>query len=302
MCIFGRTLLISLLALNYGFVSAEESKQRAQTISAIKTAPKKESPTNNTNPNENALNFTEVKCTTEAIILHPKNPEFRIIAQSGQEIVFQIPDKSITLQGTESKRRSRISEDLATIGIILTGGLDQTKGVGAKPPQPYCVSYAPSFKRSSVKLTSTNKQDGSSRTYQVTAGPAEHWYLSADLPITNIKQLQYDAESGEVTEKEKPASFYMGINYRIGDIFTNYHGHDRYNDLSFKLMLKASKNPGESMGIGISYNLDFAEVFIAQVWTKDNENISGKELGSTDATVAGISFNLTKGLEWLKGE
>ena len=54
------------------------------------------------------------------------------------------------------------------------------------------------------------------------------------------------------------------------------------------------------MGVGIGYNFKLMEVFVARVWTKDDQNVGGASIGTTASTIFGVSFNLTKGLEWTK--
>jgi hypothetical protein len=58
-----------------------------------------------------------------------------------------------------------------------------------------------------------------------------------------------DLVSENNTIKEQPASFYIGFNYKFGDVFTNYPVKKFYRDLSMKFLVKASSRPSESMGL-----------------------------------------------------
>jgi hypothetical protein len=56
------------------------------------------------------------------------------------------------------------------------------------------------------------------------------------------------------------------------------------------------------MGLGLGYNLGVVEVFVAHLWTKDDADVSGPTRGTTETTTYGISLNITKGIDWLKGD
>ena len=215
----------------------------------------------------------------------------------GDSIEFRVPNGTSSVTVSEEKRKPRIVEEIVTIVKAI-----REKEVEAIVPQEIiCASYVQKYKRSTITVTALDKGNKElAVSKELIAGPAEHLYLSADLPVTNIKQLTYDSSSSKVVEKEKPASFYLGVNYQVGDIFTDYPGSKFYKKLSLKLMLKASSKPSESMGIGIAYSFDAADIFAARIRTKDDPSVGGSSLGSTDATVIGASFNITKGIEWYK--
>lgn len=211
------------------------------------------------------------------------------------ELKFPIGTDAITIR--EEERQLRIAEEISTIIKAVSGDF---KNAEKSVAEQLCASYTQKYKRSTIKITAVdeNKKELAART--LIAGQEEHLYLSADLPISNIKQLTYDSSTNSVIEKEKPAAFYLGVNWQIGDVFEEYSGKEFYKKLSLKLMLKASSRPSESYGVGIGYSFDAVDVFAARLRTKDDSNVGVASLGYTDATVFGVSFNISKGLAWFK--
>lgn len=246
-------------------------------------------------------NITSADCLPfSALKLESGKSSMRLISSAGDLHYFYIEDTSDTAEGTEIRRNSRFTDDIETLKEVkdLLGGRMHMR----TPGSPYCVRYQQHFKRANLEVVTKKASGDAVGSYAIVVGPEEHFYITADMPITNVKQLTYDDKSGEVIEKEKPGAFYIGVNGRWGDLYTEYNGKEWYKNLSIKGLFKASKKPGESIGIGIGYNFEVFELFIAQIWTKDDEDISGLKIGATDATVVGISFNLSRGAEWLKGD
>lgn len=211
---------------------------------------------------------------------------------------FKVPTQTVSVSVSEEKRKPRIVEEIITIVKAIS---DMTVNAIPTPEPNKCVSYVQKYKRSTIKVTALDKDKNElAVSKSLIAGPEENLYLSADIPITNIKQLSYDSSTNTVVEKEKPSSVYLGVNWRLGDVFTDYPGSEFYKKFSVKFMLRASSKPSESMGIGLAYSFDAVDVFAARIRTKDDSSVGGQSLGYTDATVVGVSFNITKGLEWLK--
>ncbi|HHB93658.1 MAG TPA: hypothetical protein ENK88_00740 [Campylobacterales bacterium] len=161
------------------------------------------------------------------------------------------------------------------------------------------ILYKQGFKRASVQLATIDNQRNSTL-YNFKVGDIEHLYLTADMPITTIKELSYDKQNKSIYENEQPSLFYLGINYKIGDIYTNYTIDEFYRDLSIKAMMNISNKPTKSIGLGLGYHLtDGIEIFVARIWTQ-NENIIGESSGHTPTTTYGVSFDLNRGLEWVR--
>lgn len=151
--------------------------------------------------------------------------------------------------------------------------------------------------------TKTEAEDESleTRTTDLIAGPREMLYLSADLPVTKVKELQYDKASNQVTEKDAPENFYLGLNINpFYDVYTQHRSEVFYRNFSLKLLVKASSRPRESMGVGLGYRFGMMDVFVAHMRTQDDPDISSG--GGTSSTAAGVSFNISKAVDWLSGD
>lgn len=220
----------------------------------------------------------------------------RIITEGANELIAFTLGKEEdikTAKATETERETKFQSDLD----ILRDSADDLKKNETSPAveelKYICALWKTKYKRSELDIELNDK----SKTYMV--GPAEHLYLSADLPLENIKQLKLDSESGEPEEKEVPSSIYIGINARYGDVISNYGYSDIPNNISAKLLLKASSHPLDSVGIGIGYNFKGFEIFYARIGTLDSEDTNKSDLGRTYTNVFGVSVNISKGLKWI---
>lgn len=216
----------------------------------------------------------------------------------GTQLHFILPEGTAAVNITEEKRKSRIADEFTTILKAIKG--EELNFFSGPKGKRQCVTYRQKYKRSTVKIVALDLKKTEITTRTLTAGPREHMYLSADVPVTNIKQLTYDSSTSSIVEKDVPASFYLGINWQVGDVFTDYSEADFLNNFSVKFLLKASNKPSESIGVGLGYSFNAIDIFAARIRTKDDASVGGASLGHTDATVVGVSFNITKGLEWIK--
>ncbi|MDD5059065.1 MAG: hypothetical protein PHQ60_14445 [Sideroxydans sp.] len=248
------------------------------------------------------------ECDSESLIVLATNAEHPILngdrlplSGAGKKYIFYIGDYTqtdadkLTISIEETRRKSHIEDDVAQIAAYLKSQVKMLETFAEKPKH-ICIEYTTAFERSTIAIQIDSKPP-INRSF--IAGPEEHWSLSADMPVTNAKQLSYNPQTSSLVEKDKPVSFYLGLNYKLGDVYTNYDCRDWHN-LSAKFLFKASNTPNESMGLGIGYSFDFADVFIARVWTRDNENTGLASLGTTPSTMYGISFNVSKAISWLK--
>lgn len=209
----------------------------------------------------------------------------------------------------ESRRKSRIEEDVAKVFEYAKGQAKAFEiSAVVEVPEPQCVTYKSAYKRSTISVQGSIpvqwRSNGEPKLLinrSLMAGPKEHWSLSADLPIINVKQLTYDSNTASVVEKDKPTSFYVGVNFKVGDVYTNYDYWD-LNNLSGKFLFKASSSPNDSMGVGFGYSFKFVELFYARVWTRDDVSTGKTNLGTTPSNIYGISLNISKGISWLQGD
>lgn len=245
-----------------------------------------------------------------------KDETNRIITSGkGEKIYFRFtPDAQGKVDATgtitETARKSRIREE--TESVLKAGFKDgwlSPFGFAEGEPPKTCYLHTAQFKRGTLAVEVTQKNAGAAdvvHSGKVLIGPAEHWYLSADMPVSNVDQLKYDSATNTFVEKAQPASFYASINGRLGDVYTHYSWKDYHKTIALKGMFKASSRPTESMGIGLGFPVPWEqiplELFVAHVWTKADSNGTGTSLKKSDDTVFGITFNISKGLAWFKGD
>lgn len=143
-------------------------------------------------------------------------------------------------------------------------------------------------------------------------GPKEHWFFSADVPLTKASQLQTNEQTGQVELADEPSTFYVGVNFMWGDLAAADQGF--FSNVVFKGLLKASRRPLDSLGFGMSmrglhlksFGLDFDTLspFCAITFTKQDRATagSGAEGGGRNHEVRfGVALNLDKALAWVKG-
>ena len=237
---------------------------------------------------------TIVDCKDKASIDLLSNYSTRLpFSSSGEEIVFRLPSNTVSATISEVKRETRIVEEFKSLLKAFNAFKSQAS--------PKCANYRQKYQRSTITVRAFDEQHKNIFESQpLIAGPAEHLYWSADMPVTNIKQLSYDTNSSSVVEKEKPANFYLGVNWRYGDVYRDFATNQVLDNLAFKLMLKASNHPSESLGWGLGYSFDMVDVFVARIRTKEAVSSASVNLGKSDTTVWGVSFNISKALDWLK--
>lgn len=210
------------------------------------------------------------------------------------------------IEYTQQHKRSTITIHLATLKTKQEGGASPQAAKKADPAAEATGSSVITTKRELVKEAAEQSQgkteaedesfDKSSES--LVAGPREIFYLTADMPVSQVKQVQYDKASNTVTEKDTPSTFYFGFNITpFGDAATNYRADSVLENLSLKLLAKASSRPSESTGIGIGYRLSMFDFFVAHMRTQDDPNVSSG--GATSSTAYGISFNISKAVDWM---
>jgi hypothetical protein len=143
-------------------------------------------------------------------------------------------------------------------------------------------------------------------------GPAEHFFLSADLPITKASQLKYDNERHQLVNRDEPSTFYVGLDYILGDLLSDRR--PVMGGIVLKGLLKIAKQPLDSYGAAIGYRfttlktagfeLDGFSPFVGYIWTKEDELTDAgapqRESHYRGSVRAGISLNLDKALDWVK--
>lgn len=165
-----------------------------------------------------------------------------------------------------------------------------------------------SLQKKRALLTVTVSQGAEKKvSFDMMTGPQEHWFLSADLTVAKLSNVKFTNDKGAVEPKETPKQFYVGLNFMLGDILSERQA--LWKNFFFKGMIKFSKNPLDSYGLGIGYRfppvkflgLDISalSVFGALTWTKETSEIQTGKLTKYQWQF-GISYNLDKALSWIK--
>lgn len=235
----------------------------------------------------------------------------RLLVTNGDDIdIFTLTECAAPQITPEiTRRQARIVSDTFTLAQILL----KPKPTAA-PPQPKQIKLFHSVlpvkeRRSDIKLTATTKCAGTevkSSTTLVT-GPAEHLSLSADLPVSNARQLKLDDKGTSLVPKDNPRRFYIGLDYSLGDLLTE---RTRFSTsaITLKAMVLLSKNPSDSYGAAIAYklpkydlqgfDLSTLSIFGGYFWTKSTDASGSHQ--RTNKPQIGVSFDLKTALGWLK--
>jgi hypothetical protein len=246
----------------------------------------------------------------------------------------------------EVRRLTRLSQDLQTVFTAVA-----KKGLGAAGGVNPTIKVRQSIirlseRRSTLTLTSRsirktedareiadtscNKSECVKRQVVLTTGPAEHIFLSVDLPISKVSDLKYDSKTGTLSPKTTPTVAFLGVNVTPTDLFaaddpcTPAGSGTTASALAkclfnlervvFKGFIKLSAKPSDAFGFGVGYrppktavwglDLDVLQVFGAYVWTtQDAITSAGASVPDAHYQGAwrlGVSFNVDKVTDWLK--
>jgi hypothetical protein len=229
-------------------------------------------------------------------------------SSSGSYIVIRlgerntgIPDSNININETD--RQTRISQEIgAVLQAVKAPAVQALTGEAPQAINTFpCVKYQQRNERSTITVSFPDKDDPKKVVKKsFIAGPAEHWYLSADMPITKAKQLKWDTQTNKAVEANTPQTFYLGLNLKFGDVYTEAGDASWYSNFTVKALAQVS-GPTNSYGFGLGYDFGPVNVFVARVSTK-NDGVSSPDGGSKLSTIGGVSFNLENGIKWLSGK
>lgn len=224
----------------------------------------------------------------------------------------------------EEERQSRFNQDLSTLFDIIK----EVKGAIAQPISCLETTYSLTKVRANLKIKASQQVKGDAekgaavkadaenkeRSAEVTlvTGPREHWFLSTDVAVNRVSELEYDPNSASLEPKEQPTSFLIGFDFLLGDLANE----DRkwWEGFVIKGFVEASKQPRNGLGAGIGYRLkpikkygfelDTFSPFVGWVRTRDDVVTRGGSVRQDADTsfdfIYGISLNLDRALGWLK--
>lgn len=226
----------------------------------------------------------------------------RIIATSSDRIdvfILDENDSSVEIRFEETERQSKIFADISKLSSIIAQKIEKATRLQIKS---YYLTKE--FGVLNVKATVPDK-NGENVLAQssLKTGPEEHLFLSADLRTSYSEQIVYNPTTATLQPKDNPNTFYVGLNYKIGDLD---HKEGFINNLVIKLLFRPAANQ-DSFGIGISYkgekllnlwDTDTCSPYIAFMWSKNDKT---QNQTSTEATslAFGLSFDIDKIAKWL---
>jgi hypothetical protein len=139
------------------------------------------------------------------------------------------------------------------------------------------------------------------RSFSLTSGPAEHWFISADVIVTS--KDQFKMENDTLVLAEKPPAFYVGFGFLFGDLASTKRSV--LGNLALKILVKGTKSPLDSVGTSLAlrgeylkkWGLSFEALspFVAYTWTKEEGSVTRSE-----ELRYGVALNIDKAVEWLK--
>ena len=204
----------------------------------------------------------------------------------------------------EKKRKTRIAQDVSTLSKLIIFSLTKSDVLIAMDSRQYTLVKP----NGAVTVSATIDKEKEEK-MEIFTGPTEHWFLSADLLLLKLSQAKFDMDHGTIKPRETPKVFYLGINWMIGDILKEKQSI--LKNFFVKSMMKFSKKPFDSYGLGLGYrfpsvkvlgiDISSFSVFSAIVWTK--ETVVKDDISNTltkRQIQFGLSFNLDKIKEWLK--
>lgn len=218
---------------------------------------------------------------------------------------------------TETKRRSRIAEDLKLIADSIA------KDVLAAPRcdvQLWEKELA--HKRGTLVISAKGADDKELQSATVITGPEEHWFLGLDLPVTDQETLKFDSATQTLQPKDKESQLYLSLNYLLGDVLVGVDesagpGAPKrwYDDFAIKLFVHASSRPFDSAGVGVGYRVPSLELrgvnfglrglnfYGGYFWTKQDEIEGGVPVENGDRDTKwrfGVTFDVASMIESVK--
>lgn len=218
----------------------------------------------------------------------------------------QIIRPKITFE--EISRKTRLSKDISVLlKIAVVLGTKREKGEASDTRIELAKTTYRLKKRRAVLIVSADSGAEKSGKIEVITGSTERWFLSADLPVAKLSSVKFVQGKGIIEPRETPKEVHIGLNCMIGDILK-----ERQNLLKnffIKGMLKMSKRPLDSYGIGIGFRfpkirslgieISSFSIFASVIWSKEETEDKTKNLRKHQF-LFGISYNLDKAMGWTK--
>src|SRR5207253_1995503 len=162
----------------------------------------------------------------------------------------------------EERRRTEFENNLSTLAKIVQKVVGTSFAAGDTTPssiRAFRTEYLLTQVRAQLTVTATaapkatSKMQTATATANVVTGPTEHLYIAADVPVYKTKDVKYDSTGHTVGTKEDPSTFYAGVSFLLGDVLSDHR--KLHENIVLKGLVKISKHPLDSYGLGIGYRL-----------------------------------------------
>ena len=178
---------------------------------------------------------------------------------------------TLTITATRIPSATDIAKSASDAVDALRGPSAQAAdgGVVESPPSPGSMGQAaPAAAQSPAAKSKAKTPDPAATTAAATAaatqsaapssvgsttvlvGPAEHMFLTLDLPVSNRKTLKYDsANGGTLQPTDSNPQFYAAFNWQLGDILSPPEGWFKSDRLAIKVSIARSPIAGQGASV-----------------------------------------------------
>lgn len=222
-------------------------------------------------------------------------------------VFYDLAQGNPDLEIDEQVRRTVLASDLTK---LIKLGASLASATGLEGTGLLVRKYSLTKKR--ANLTITTSQGEATAKADLITGPMEHLFLSADLPVNKVSQLELN-DDNQLVPKDEPTTFYVGVDFKIGDLLTD--DLPLWQNLVVKLQAKASRHPDESWGVALGLRGDYLQRFGLDLdqfspfvgWTFTREDAKEGDRpdkgGSRNSEFrVGLSFNLDEAMKWIGGD
>ena len=245
---------------------------------------------------------------TEASQAHGSSrPALRIAMEPANTIIalclvlrYSAPrDAAVTIVALEALGRSPSALTRRVLAQLVTSTTGDVRAAAL------AASITPDPPRASLRSTpASGDVQAEASSVSLLSGPDEHWYMSADVMITDDLRVSRD-DGGGLVISETPPVFYVAANYLVGDLLSNRRPW--WGNIFFKVFAKGSKHPQDSVGLGVglrgptlpllNVELELLSPYLAWTWTRvdDGDGVSRRQ----PALRFGLSVNLDRALKWV---
>jgi hypothetical protein len=226
--------------------------------------------------------------TIVALVLHrfddPNKIPFKLL-------VTETPRPTEFMRGLESLLQAREELYSETLGadIHLSQGLvelQEPRGevtfsiLGLKPETAGGGATASTKektdqKKKAAKSEAPEEEKKQADVLKLVTGSPEHLTWSANVPLNSVKAVKYNDKERTFEAREAPKEFLAALDLSAGDVLMDYPWYD-WHRLQGKGIFRFSKNPGDTLGVGLGFRLPFVNVWGGRLWMKEDEQVGNQ--------------------------